>query len=222
MSKVQLQGNASGTGIFTIASPNSNIDRTLTLPDNTGTLLTNNSTISSANLPAGSILQVVQATKTDIWSTNSLGSQWNDIPGQGGSGTFQVQITPSSSSSRIFIMSHVPMSSTSSQVIRSQLQRNGTAIFTGDAAGNRPLGLSQIYWANAAWGGQDSICVINLGGTFVDSPATTSLVTYKIVVGSDNTGGAGTARINTTVRDTNGAGADSRVASSIIAMEIKG
>jgi len=44
MSKVQLAGNASGTGIFTIASPNSNTDRTLTLPDNTGTLVTTAST----------------------------------------------------------------------------------------------------------------------------------------------------------------------------------
>jgi len=46
MSKVSLAGNASGTGIFTIASPNSNIDRTLTLPDNTGTLLTSGNPIS--------------------------------------------------------------------------------------------------------------------------------------------------------------------------------
>jgi hypothetical protein len=38
MSKVSLSGNASGTGTFTIASPNSNTDRTLTLPDATGTL----------------------------------------------------------------------------------------------------------------------------------------------------------------------------------------
>ena len=43
MSKVQLQGNVSGTGVFTIASPNSNTDRTLTLPDNSGTVLTQNS-----------------------------------------------------------------------------------------------------------------------------------------------------------------------------------
>jgi hypothetical protein len=43
MSKISLSGNASGTGTFTIASPNSNTDRTLTLPDNTGTLVTQNS-----------------------------------------------------------------------------------------------------------------------------------------------------------------------------------
>lgn len=46
MSKVQLQGNASGTGIFTIASPNSNTDRTLTLPDAAGTLQVSGNPIS--------------------------------------------------------------------------------------------------------------------------------------------------------------------------------
>lgn len=41
MSSIKLSPNASGTGIFTIAAPNSNTDRTLTLPDQTGTVLTN-------------------------------------------------------------------------------------------------------------------------------------------------------------------------------------
>jgi hypothetical protein len=44
MSKISLTPNASGTGNFTIASPNSNTDRTLTLPDNTGTIITTAST----------------------------------------------------------------------------------------------------------------------------------------------------------------------------------
>jgi hypothetical protein len=38
MSSIKLESNASGTGIFTIASPNSNTNRTLTLPDSSGTL----------------------------------------------------------------------------------------------------------------------------------------------------------------------------------------
>ena len=42
MSKIALQGDASGTGTFTIASPNSNTDRTLTLPDGAGTIATTN------------------------------------------------------------------------------------------------------------------------------------------------------------------------------------
>ena len=40
MSSIKLESNASGTGIFTIASPNSNTNRTLTLPDATGTIIT--------------------------------------------------------------------------------------------------------------------------------------------------------------------------------------
>ena len=40
MSKIALTPNASGTGTFTIAAPNSNTDRTLTLPDEAGTVLT--------------------------------------------------------------------------------------------------------------------------------------------------------------------------------------
>ena len=36
MSKVKISGNASGTGVFTIAAPNSNTDYSLTLPETTG------------------------------------------------------------------------------------------------------------------------------------------------------------------------------------------
>ena len=42
MSKIALTPNASGTGTFTIAAPNSDTDRTLTLPDSAGTIATTN------------------------------------------------------------------------------------------------------------------------------------------------------------------------------------
>ncbi len=41
MSKVAIQGNASGTGTLTIAAPNTNSDRTINLADEAGTLLVN-------------------------------------------------------------------------------------------------------------------------------------------------------------------------------------
>jgi len=44
MSKITLTPNASGTGTFTVASPNSNTNRTLTLPDEAGELLINGTT----------------------------------------------------------------------------------------------------------------------------------------------------------------------------------
>jgi hypothetical protein len=39
MSKISLEGNALGTGTFTITSPNSNTSRTLTLPDASGSVV---------------------------------------------------------------------------------------------------------------------------------------------------------------------------------------
>ena len=47
MSKLSLKGNPSGTGNFTIEAPNSNTDRTLNLPDEAGTVLTDVSDIES-------------------------------------------------------------------------------------------------------------------------------------------------------------------------------
>jgi hypothetical protein len=49
MSKIALSGNASGTGVFTLASPNSNSDRTLNLPDSAGTIATAESTLAQFN-----------------------------------------------------------------------------------------------------------------------------------------------------------------------------
>jgi hypothetical protein len=52
MSLVKISGNATGTGIFTIAAPSGNTDRTLTLPDNTGTILTTGTPGVPVNGPA--------------------------------------------------------------------------------------------------------------------------------------------------------------------------
>ena len=46
MSQVKISGNASGTGVLTIAAPNTNTDRTLNLPDNTGSIITTASTVT--------------------------------------------------------------------------------------------------------------------------------------------------------------------------------
>lgn len=51
MSKIALTPDASGTGTFTIAAPNSNTNRTLTLPDATGTV---NVSGLANEVPAGS------------------------------------------------------------------------------------------------------------------------------------------------------------------------
>ena len=49
MSKIAISGAATGTATFTIESPATSTNRTLTLPDNTGTIITQNSTPAFAS-----------------------------------------------------------------------------------------------------------------------------------------------------------------------------
>jgi hypothetical protein len=64
MSKVAITGNASGTGTLTIAAPNTNTDRTLTLPDEAGTIVT---TASAANpLTSGTAVAATSGTAIDF------------------------------------------------------------------------------------------------------------------------------------------------------------
>ena len=46
MAKVKIQGHASGTGILTVTAPNTSTDRTITLPDSTGTLVDNTTAVT--------------------------------------------------------------------------------------------------------------------------------------------------------------------------------
>jgi hypothetical protein len=73
MSRITLSGNASGTGNFTLASPNSNTDRTLTLPDATGTVVTDsatqtltNKTIQGGALTLGTAVASTSGTSIDF------------------------------------------------------------------------------------------------------------------------------------------------------------
>jgi len=64
MAKVKITGHASGTGILTVTAPNTSTDRTITLPDATGTVLTT----TSAN-PASS----------DGAALGSASLEWSDL-----------------------------------------------------------------------------------------------------------------------------------------------
>jgi hypothetical protein len=65
MSKITLTPHASGTGTLNIAAPNTNSTRTLTLPDETGTILTSASSLASANL-TGALPAIDGAALTGI------------------------------------------------------------------------------------------------------------------------------------------------------------
>ena len=68
MSKVAIQGNASGSGLLTIAAPNTNTDRTLTLPDGTGTFTVNG---INSNIVSGTAVASTSGTSIDFTSIPS-------------------------------------------------------------------------------------------------------------------------------------------------------
>jgi phage tail sheath gpL-like len=49
MSKIAITGGATGTGVFSVVAPSTSTDRTLTLPDSTGTMATAESTLAQFN-----------------------------------------------------------------------------------------------------------------------------------------------------------------------------
>lgn len=69
MSKVSISGNASGTGVFTIQAPNSNVDRVLSLPDEAGTVLTTATPGVPVNGPAFSASSSATQTFTSATFT---------------------------------------------------------------------------------------------------------------------------------------------------------
>ena len=84
MSTVAIQGNASGTGTFTIAAPNSNTDRTLVLPDEAGTVLTSGTPLSS--FPTGFANGITEADQwrlstniTNVASVSVLDTNWERV-----------------------------------------------------------------------------------------------------------------------------------------------
>jgi len=65
MSKIALTPNASGSGTFTIAAPNSDTDRTLTLPDEAGTVLTSASTVTGSSVSNMGLELIASATASN-------------------------------------------------------------------------------------------------------------------------------------------------------------
>jgi len=193
MSQVAISGNASGTGTLTIASPNTNSNYTLTLPQNTGTLISTKS--------AGTVLQVVSTTKTDTFSMSS--TTFGDVTG------LSVSITPTSSTSKILVISNLNWGSSANDINSARLLRDSTVISAGNSASNRSPSFAGMRTASA-----DNIETVSV--TFLDSPATTSATTYKVQV---RVGSADTVYVNRTATDTD-VSAFPRAVSSITVMEI--
>jgi|2_EtaG_2_1085320.scaffolds.fasta_scaffold60038_1 hypothetical protein len=153
----------------------------------------------------GKLLQVVQSVKTDTFTTTSTSEQ--DIS------DLSVAITPSATSSKIWITASISVSRWADGVFLKLKRDIGGAgyadsAYIGDAAGSRQRALLFMNCTDR----QEQ----NLTFNYLDSPSTTSEVTYKAVAWCHDAYQIG---INRSYDDSNN---DSygRSASAITVMEI--
>jgi len=90
MSKVKIQGHASGTGVLTVTAPNTSTDRTITLPDATGTLL--NSDGSGANLSGVAALDGNSNLGVGTTSPTNLGNYKTIATNDSSGGMFEIMV----------------------------------------------------------------------------------------------------------------------------------
>lgn len=171
--------------------------------------------IPSANMPTGSVLQVLQGVKTDTFVSSSNVND-TDITG------LTVSITPRSTSSKILVICNLGIAAENAQGGATKLKRTigatSAQLSLADTAGNRSRGsfAGSAYRGTATAGGflleQRSQHL-----SYLDSPSTTSAITYSVQVSSITVG---------TYINRSGTDADSadtyRGASYITVMEIAG
>ena len=124
----------------------------------------------------GGILQVVQATKTDAFSL-AVEDTWTDIT------DLSVDITPRSTSSKIYLIGDIGYLDASVVLsIGFRFTRNGTAVGVGDQVGTNRQRVTFARIVNTAVRG------VTASGAFLDSPSSSSLLTYKLQINNMDTG----------------------------------
>ena len=172
-----------------------------------GTSIISNGKIVSSIQPSGSILQVVQTIVRSTWSVTSPGTTWTDISGM------SANITPSSISSRIMVMFTVWSGTSNNTYGRGiRVVRDGSVILTSSATSTSEPRHTNSYLAYSA----SQTCDTN---TLVDSPSSTSSLTYKLQFVHEGTGT--TFSLNTPGSITND-GRSAGAVSTLTLMEIAG
>jgi hypothetical protein len=171
----------------------------------TNLLTVANRNITKSSMPTGSILQVVQSVKTDAWNTSSTSPV--DISGM------SVSITPTSSTSKIMVCVNLKWSIYGHGDI--YLYRDSTKLYYGDAYGIQTQSTLHGYGSGSYGSDYD----LTAGSVeYLDSPSTTSLVTYKLMAAVPHSASYQIA-VNYCRPNENGA-YNSRMASTITLYEI--
>lgn len=150
------------------------------------------------------VMQVVSTTLTATY-THTTGITFSNVTG------LSAAITPSATSSKVLIYVSLNGGANNNGTFV-KVTGGNAASWVGDAAGNR----SRVAFAsptNQGTGAQ----LLNFNGFYLDSPATTSAITYQVqIAAGDN---ATTTYLNRTVTDTD-LNAFPRTTCSITVMEI--
>ena len=120
----------------------------------------------------GGIIQVQSATKTDAWNMPANNTSFHTVTGM------SVTITPTRSDSKILVMYDMNWSAQNGHC-SCRLMRDSTPIKVGDASGNKTQVTGQIHYTSS-----NQYDLENVSGTHLDSPSTTSAVTYSMQVGT--------------------------------------
>ena len=120
----------------------------------------------------GGIVQVQSTTKTDTFNMPSNDTNFHTVTG------LSVTITPKFSTSKILVMYDMNWSAIDGHC-SCRLMRDSTPIKVGDASGNKTQVTGQIHYVSG-----DQYDLQNVSGTHLDSPSTTSAVTYSLQVGT--------------------------------------
>jgi hypothetical protein len=155
-----------------------------------------------AQLPAGSVLQVVQTQKTDTFALTGT-TAFTDITG------LSVTITPTAATNKILIFYAVQVGTDGYCDLR--LVRDSTNIAQGDAYLTQTRSTTHSGPEAATSQLHHSMC-------WLDSPATTSATTYKLQLGTPYNASYN-AYINRAANNDN-ATYNARTVSTITAMEI--
>tara|TARA_Y100000748_G_scaffold295673_1_gene287663 strand:- start:1148 stop:1720 length:573 start_codon:yes stop_codon:yes gene_type:complete len=135
-----------------------------------GITLSSDGKVAFPNTSTGKILQVLQAVKTDVFTSNS--TTYTDVTG------LSLAITPSSASSKILVnINFNHQSNTQDRWRAFIITRGSTAIYRGDADGSRTR--ASVHTSLTSGNG-DAVNQDNALIQFLDSPNTTSAVTYKL------------------------------------------
>jgi hypothetical protein len=125
-----------------------------------------------------------------------------------------VSITPTESTSKIMVWADVDCSLGAANLLALRLVRDSTAIGIATSASNRIAAstVRQVLSADVTYGHQSLVT------TFLDSPATTSAVTYKIQAASNDN--SQTLYVNRSFNDGDNVVSGPRSTSTITVMEI--